>query len=298
MKTEGIYKTLMEQVDRLARHNRQGSYHTKQRYYEAMQRFCRFLADEYRLQKLSNVSGKHVAAYADYMKASGKAASTIKTDLAAIRFFHDLLDDRRHPLPGNSDLHLERRRFGELDRTWSPGEYDRFLEQCRARGHEDYASIAGLTWEVGLRIHEGYRLDTAAAEAAIRSGELTVKGKGGKIRSVPITDNARAILSAALSRTKRGHKLFVPDGVPTDRVIHDMQVFIAAVRPDVQDVGSTRPMTHHGLRHSYAARKYQEFTRCGYSHYDACKQVSRLLGHERAEVTRIYLASINSQVCT
>mgnify|MGYP004650198089 CR=1 FL=1 len=292
---DGIYKTLMDQVDRLAKHNRQGSYHTKQRYYEAMQRFCRYLADEYHLQKLSNVSGKHMAAYADFMKAAGKSPSTIKTDLAAIRFFHDLLDDRRHPLPGNSDLHLERRRFGELDRTWSQGEYDRFLEQCRSRGHENYADVASLTWEVGLRIHEGFRLDTAAAEAALRTGELTVKGKGGKIRSVPITDNARAILSAALSRTKRGHKLFVRDGVPTDTVIHNMQVFLSSVRPRIQDVGSTRPMTHHGLRHTYAARKYQEFVQNGYSHYDACKQVSRLLGHERAEVTRIYLASLSGK---
>lgn len=292
---DGIYKTLMDQVDRLARHNRQGSYHTKQRYYEAMQRFCRYLADEYRLQKLANVSGKHVAAYADYMQAAGKAASTIKTDLAAIRFFHDLLDNRHHPLPGNADLHLERRRFGELDRTWSRGEYDRFLEQCHDRGHEDYADVASLTWEVGLRIHEGFRLDTAAAEAALRTGELTVKGKGGKIRSVPITDNARAILSGALRRTQRGHKLFVRDGVPTDTVIHNMQVFLSSVRPRIQDVGSTRPMTHHGLRHTYAARKYQEFIQSGYSHYDACKQVSQLLGHERAEVTRIYLASLSGK---
>ena len=45
----GIYQALIAQLDKLARHNRQGSYRTKDRYYEAMKRFCRFLANEYRL---------------------------------------------------------------------------------------------------------------------------------------------------------------------------------------------------------------------------------------------------------
>lgn len=56
----GIYHALVAQLDKLARHNRQGSYRTKERYYEAMKRFCRFLANEYRLQKLANVSEKHL----------------------------------------------------------------------------------------------------------------------------------------------------------------------------------------------------------------------------------------------
>lgn len=53
---EGIYRALIAQLDKLARHNRQESYKTRQRYYEAMQRFCRYLAEEYRLQKLANIS--------------------------------------------------------------------------------------------------------------------------------------------------------------------------------------------------------------------------------------------------
>ena len=59
---EGIYRALIAQLDKLARHNRQESYKTRQRYYEAMQRFCRYLAEEYRLQKLPNISGKHLVA--------------------------------------------------------------------------------------------------------------------------------------------------------------------------------------------------------------------------------------------
>ena len=45
----GIYNALVSQLDKLARHNRQGSFRTKERYYEAVKRFCAYLADEYRL---------------------------------------------------------------------------------------------------------------------------------------------------------------------------------------------------------------------------------------------------------
>ena len=95
-KNKGIYNALVDQLDKLARHNRQGSFRTKDRYYEAMKRFCRYRAHEYRLQKLANVSGKHLVSYVEQMQMTGKAASTIKTDLAGIRFFHDLMDAKYH----------------------------------------------------------------------------------------------------------------------------------------------------------------------------------------------------------
>ena len=42
MTTKGIYHTLVTQLDKLARHNRQGSFRTKDRYYEAVKRFCAY----------------------------------------------------------------------------------------------------------------------------------------------------------------------------------------------------------------------------------------------------------------
>lgn len=59
----GTYCTLVAQLDKLSRHNRQGSFRTKERYYEAFKRFCAYLADEYHLQKLENISGMHLTSY-------------------------------------------------------------------------------------------------------------------------------------------------------------------------------------------------------------------------------------------
>ncbi len=80
--------------------------------------------------------------------------------------------------------------------------------------------------------------------------------------------------------------------MPTHHAIGRLQQYIYQVRPKIQDADSTRPMTHHGLRHSYAARTWRELVDSGVSSFNASLRVSQLLGHERPDVTRIYLASI------
>lgn len=294
MENLGIYMSLVAQLDKLARHNRQGSFRTKERYYEAMKRFCRFLAEDFHLQKLANISGKHLTAYILKLQAENKSASTIKTDLAAIRFFHDKIANPKYRLPTNAELSvdLERRQFGGTDRTWSSREFNLFLINCINDGHEDYAAIACLSYYAGLRIHECFRLDTAMAEQALRENALTIKGKGGKMRTVPINDTIRIELQKMLAVTPRGHKLFVPDNVPTDVAIKRFQQYLISIRPKIQDENRTTHLTHHGLRHSFAARSYQELIQQGISPLEASYRVSRLLGHERHDVTRIYLASV------
>ena len=291
---EGIYHALLAQLDKLERHNRQCSYKTRQRYYEAMQRFCRFLADVYHLQKLANISGKHLVAYVRHLQENGKAASTIKTELAAIRFWHDKLGEAKYKLPSNGDLAdqapLERRKLQGIDRHWTPEQFTAFVAVCRETGRTDYADIATLTFYVGLRIHEVCRLDTAAVEAWERTGLLTVKGKGGRVRSVPVTAAAaKQALRDRKAAVRRGHKLFVPDDVATDAYIHAFQAFLREHRPDQGT--NPRPLTHHGMRHSYAARQYREALDGEATEYRAKLEVSKLLGHGRADVTNVYLAS-------
>ena len=60
----------------------------------------------------------------------------------------------------------------------------------------------------------------------------------------------------------------------------------------VANEGREANLTFHGLRHSYAAEKYQALVNGGMSALDAHFAVSRLLGHERSDVTNIYLASV------
>jgi len=298
MKNTGIFNSLVAQLDKLARHNRQGSFRTKERYYEAAKRFCAYLADEYRLQKLSNISGKHLVSYILYMQEQSKSASTIKTDLAAIRFFHDKMENAKYRLPDNDALgvELERRSFGGVDRTWSEAEFNRMLAVAASKGRDDYILALYLGRLAGLRIHECFRIDTAAAERALRENALTIKGKGGKVRAVPIEDERISMaLKKRLAVTVRGHKLIVPDDKRTDIAIKELQQFIAEHRAEVQDGNDAPPLTFHGLRHTYAAEKYRQLIEGGLPPLDAHYEVSRLLGHERPDVTNIYLASLGKE---
>ena len=293
---KGLYLALVSQLDKLARHNRQGSFRTKERYYEAVKRFCAFLADSYHLQKLENISGRHLTHYVLYLQESGKSASTIKTDLAAIRFFHDKMSRPRYQLPTNDDLavELERRCFGGVDRTWSTAEFNKMLGKALAADRYDFILALYLARYAGLRIHECFRMDTAAAEQALRENAVTVKGKGGKVRTVPINEQIAIALRRQLTHTQRGHKLLVPDDMPTDQAIHRLQLFIVAHRNSIQ-VKSDLPLTFHGLRHTFAAEKYKDLMDKGMGALDAHFTVSRLLGHERADVTNVYLASLSTK---
>ena len=291
IQSKGIFLTLVAQLDKLARHNRQGSFRTKARCYEACKRFCAYLTAEYHLQKLENISGKHLVSYVLYLQDAGKSASTVKTDLAAIRFFHDKMSRPKYTLPTNSELGvgLERRRFGQLDRTWSGPEFNRLLGKAMVENRDDFILALYLGRYAGLRIHECFRMDTAAAERALRENALTVKGKGGKVRIVPIEDERiLMMLRKLLARTERGHKLLVPDDVPTDRAINALELFIYRYRNGISDEGSDRRLTFHGLWHTFAVASIKSG--------DDIKTVQESLGHATAAFTLDVYGHVTKQM--
>ena len=100
---------------------------------------------------------------------------------------------------------------------------------------------------------------------------------------------AKQALRDRRAAVQRGHKLFVPDDTATDAYIYAFQSFLREHRPDQGT--NPRPLTHHGMRHSYAVRQYQAAVDSGASEYRAKLEVSKLLGHGRADVTDVYLAA-------
>lgn len=261
-----------------------------------MKRFCRFLAETFHLERLANLAPKHIQAYVAYLQEQERAPSTIKTDLAAIRFFHDLIPEPRYLLPGNESLNLERRSYGDVDRTWTDTEFQRMLALAQAAGREDFVSIMLLGRYAALRIHECFRIDTATAWNAIKDYTLTIKGKGGLVRTIPLNHLLVSHLVFHISKTVRGHKLFVPDERQTHAAIKSLQAFLHANQKAAREPGTGHVLTFHGLRHTCAVTWYLNFRKDGKSPYEARKAVSRLLGHGRDDVTRIYLGSLERRV--
>jgi integrase len=212
--------------------------------------------------------------------------------LSAIRFFHDKISEPRFRLPDNSDLELSRRKFLGFDRTWSDSEFVQMCGLAEGLGRRDFAVAMTLAYHAGLRIHECCRLDTAAAENAMRSGFIAVKGKNGKPRTVPINAAISGAFRERLAAVGRGQKLLVPSGTPTHIYIKKLQKFIANHRGKLPPRDGREPLTFHGLRHSFAVRKFADLVAEGSSESRAKREVSRLLGHEREDVTEVYLGSL------
>ena len=280
------YINLEVQYKKLFRHLKVGSFKTRERYGKAFKRFMHFLANEYNLQKLANIAPKHIFAYVEYMQNKGLSASTIKTELAAIRFFHDSMPYTRFTLPANDELSLEKRKFGGVDRTWTDFEFKKMLAVTALVNHPEYIALFYLGRYAGLRLEECFRIDTNDAKKALKTEMLFVKGKGGLQRYVPVNPTIQTLLDNMLKVTPVGEKLFVRPYDDTHLAMKRLQNFIINHRKEFTE----RKITFHGLRHTYAHGQYEKFIKEGCSEFDARKNVSELLGHHRDDVTRIYLS--------
>lgn len=299
---EGIYKNLENQFEKVfhqAVKATQGkvSIKTHHRYRDSMKQVMSFCAEKFRLQKLSKISDKHVMAYIEYRRTNGISEKTIKSDIAALRFFHRHMEGTVNKLMDNEKTGLLSTPDGRRDRAWHESEYNKFLKIAEKLDRKDALLAMRLSRHAGLRIHEVTRLDRAQAESAIEKGILHVKGKGGKERDIPLNSKAVESLKEACKMAPgKNSKLLVNPGEKTHVVIQSIQNFIRRHRGKVFEKDGRERITFHGLRHLYAREQYAERERKwvykGKRYkFDirAMKEVSELLGHGRREVTRIYL---------
>lgn len=186
----GVYKNLMAQFDKIWREAVDATAHSKSkkshfRYRDSMKNFLWFCSEKFRLQKIANIGEKHLRAYVEYRRQEGISEKTLKNDLAAVRFFHRFTGSRNE-LPDNRALGLEKTPAGGKDRAWTEEEYRRMLEKAEKLGRADVVMAMKLARHAGLRIHECTRLTVGHCRDALKDGELEVKGKGGRIRRVPL----------------------------------------------------------------------------------------------------------------
>lgn len=287
-KTTNIYRNLNEQIDKVFRHTRQGSIKTRYRYEDGMNHFAKFLAETFKKQNLNKIESKHLQAYVEQMQESGYSKSYATTNLSAIRFFVDIKGGNSKRLPTNRELGVLPRtkedRIG-TNKAWNDTEVKKFIEYANSKNEVRYADMVSMAYSHGLRIHEVARLDKSQLGVALEVGFLTVKGKGGLIRSIPLSN--KELVERLYKETKSGEKVFINKEEKTHKVINNLQVFIYNHNNDFRT--GNKNLTFHGLRHAYAQNRYRQFMENGLSDYSARLKVSKELGHFRVEITDIYL---------
>jgi site-specific recombinase XerC len=152
--------------------------------------FLHFCAEKFHLEKLANVRSKHLQAYVDYRRQMGISEKTLKNDLAAVRYFHQFTRSRNE-LPDNRALGIAKTPPGGKDRAWTDEECRLMLERAVGLNRQDVVLAIKLARLAGLRIHECARLTVGHLEDALQEEEVTIKGKGGRVRQVPVSPELR-----------------------------------------------------------------------------------------------------------
>lgn len=285
-------RNLNYQLKQLCHRNRDGSYATQ----AERERVLALVATQLHQLGFRNLTApglkpKHVEALVNRWSGESLSAGTIKNRLAHLRWWAEKLDKANIVARSNDAYGIADRRFvtNESKATALPASQ---LE----RVSDTYSRLSlALQAAFGLRRAESIKFNASFAD---RGESLVLKAswcKGGKEREIPIrTAEQRAVLDAV--RAQCGQGSLIPGGITykaqLDRFKHQCS------RAGIYGV--------HGLRHAYAQARYEEITgwRCPAQggptsrqlsaeqkaiDRDARLQISRELGHEREQVTAIYL---------
>ena len=161
----------------------------------------------------------------------------------------------------------------EQERQMAAAHPDRRRSLWRARG----AVIMSVLLNTGLRVAELGLLDVQDAKLKPRSGQVTVRGKGNKVRTVPLNAAARESIShwLGLRPEVEDAALFI-----SQLLARITTRSIERVVAEYGHAARLERLTPHMLRHTFAKTLVDKGV--------SIDQVATLLGHASLNTTRIY----------
>jgi len=280
-------------LKQLCHRNRDGSYGTQ----ADRLRILQLLADQlheagFKDLRATGLKPKHVQAMTQRWLAESLNAGTIKNRMAQLRWWAEKIGKRNVVARDNADYGIANR---QLVSTVSKARELTAAELARVDDPYTRLSLQ-LQAAFGLRRAESIKIQPAWAD---RGNELVLRAswcKGGRERAVPIrTEAQRHLLEESKSLAGRGS--LIPAGA---RYVDQLRRFEAQCdKAGIHKV--------HGHRHAYAQGRYRDITGWdapaagGPSSRSltpeqraidraARLQISQELGHEREQVTAIYLS--------
>ncbi|HCD6628663.1 phage integrase N-terminal domain-containing protein [Pseudomonas aeruginosa] len=275
----------------LCQRNRDGSHTTQADRLRALTLVSRQLREAgFRQMRAGSLKGKHVDALVERWQGEGLSAGTLKNRMAHLRWWAEKVGKAGIIPADNARLGIpERQHVTNLDKSRELGNALDQVRDAHVRMNLQLQQAFGLRREESIKFQPGY---------ADRGDHIALKGswtKGGRERSVPITTGEqRRVLDLAHQLAGAGslipaHKSFIQQ-----RHVYDGQCKAAG-------------LSHmHGLRHRYAQQRYEALT--GWKapaaggpsageltpaeralDAQARQAISRELGHERTQITAVYL---------
>ena len=240
-------------------------------------------------QTIGDVTESDLTDYITHLKASGRAASSVKRSLVAVRGLHRFLATEHEGLVDPS-ARVEMPKVPRgLPKALSEGEVGRLLESLVGDAPVDRRDrvILEVLYGTGLRISELVGL--SLADVDLDAGLLRAFGKGGKERIVPLGSHATRAIVAWLGAG--GRPAFEPDrwarrGDAEALLLNtrggrlSRQGAWLVVHRAGERVGLDGRLSPHVLRHSCATHMID--------HGADIRTVQELLGHASISTTQVY----------
>jgi integrase/recombinase XerD len=249
------------------------SKNTLEAYARDLNQLATFVGDA----KPSKIGTESIARFlADAVKTQGRSARSSARQLSAIRGFFRFLV-REKTVEADPTQLVDRPKLGRrLPRTYAFDEIERLLEKpdiSKPRGRL-HAAMIHLMYASGLRVSELCALKRSDLD--LQRGVVSVLGKGGKRRLVPVGEVALERIEAMLADAAPAAILFAsPRGGAMTR-----QGFWKLIKRYARAAGISGPISPHKLRHSFATH----LLRGGAD----LRAVQAMLGHADLGTTEIY----------
>lgn len=218
-------------------------------------------------------------------RATGKTVSrkTQNYYMIALRVFLKYLTRKKIKSMSAEEIDLAKIPERHIDLI-SPSDLSRLLKSSPAddlKSLRDRA-ILELLFSTGLRVSE---LCSLTNDIDFTSGEFSIRGKGGKIRVVFISDDARDTLKKYLSlRKDMSDALFVQLGSQKKKNLDikalDRRSIERIVKQCAVKAGISKKVTPHVIRHCFATDLL--------SNGADIRSVQMMLGHANIATTQIY----------
>ncbi|MDO8523097.1 MAG: tyrosine-type recombinase/integrase [bacterium] len=254
----------------------------KGRSVKTVENYDRYLKRFFEFSKISSADGIDediVRKYRLYLNRANLDKPTQNYYIIALRMFLKYLSRRNVKSLDAEKLELAKLPERELDLLGAE-DLERLLnapESSSEHGLRDKA-ILEMFFSTGLRISELCGLNQDAIN--LKRGEFSVRGKGGKVRVVFVSESAKKAVAAYIDKRKDvdSESLFPVTPRSIERMVKKYAI----------KAGITKKVTPHVLRHAFATDLLQNGA--------DLRSVQAMLGHANISTTQIYTHFTDKQL--
>lgn len=232
----------------------------------------------------NDITVDDIRSFLAHLKRNHISASSMSRKLSAIKSFHKFLVTNHYALVNVAKLISNPKQEKKLPVVLTVEEIDMLLASFNSEASPlelRNKTMVELTYSCGLRVSELVNLKLNDIHLSMHV--IDVYGKGMKERIVPIGDEGASLIAKYLqegrpklaSQKSRDFLFLNRDGAQMSR-----QMFFLIIKKKAKEVGITKEISPHKLRHSFATHLLERGL--------DLRLIQELLGHESISTTEIY----------